>query len=92
MHARIPEDSDFVPDLGLGPGFGLGLGPLPCLGRGCGLALGFGLDLGQLLARCLVLLLRRLHLSINFHLRCTFSRCSCSSMVKSLKGMGSKKS
>ena len=81
MHAGIPEDSDFVPDLGLGPG----VGPLPCLGRGCGLALVFGLDLGQLLARCLVLLLRRLHLSINFHWRCTFSRCSCSSMVKSLK-------
>ena len=58
MHATIPEDFDFVPDLGLGPG----VGPLPCLGRGCGLALGFGLDLGQLLARCLVLLLRRLHL------------------------------
>ena len=62
MHARIPEDFDFVPDLGLGPGFGLGLGPLPCLGRGCDLALGLRLDLGQLLARCLVLLLRRLHL------------------------------
>ena len=61
MHASLPEDFDFVPDIGLGPGFGLGLGPLPCL------ALGFGLDLGQLLARCLVLLLHRLHLSINFH-------------------------
>ena len=47
MHASIPEDFDFVPDIGLGPGFGL--------------------DLGQLLARCLVLLLHRLHLSINFH-------------------------
>ena len=58
MHAKIPEDFDFVPDLGLGPG----VGPPPCLGCGCGLALGFGLDLGQLLARCLVLLLRRLHL------------------------------
>ena len=29
--------------------------------------------------------------SINFYWRCTFSRCSCSSMVKSLKGMGLKK-
>ena len=28
MHASIPEDFDFVPDIGLGPGFGLGLGPL----------------------------------------------------------------